>query len=99
MGYLYGQLRKWRRLLPLQLFGYKRVRQDRTRGHLRPRLPTHGRSPDVRRFPIAEEDEAHQDYQDVVQEVIALSFAVFSILSCSYNSLRVGIRGAHSCTK
>jgi hypothetical protein len=41
MGHFNGQLRQRRRILPLQLLGHKRMRQDRASRHLRTWLPTH----------------------------------------------------------
>lgn len=69
MGYFNGQLRKWRRILPLQLLGHKRMRQDCASGHICSRVPANRGGADVWYFPVTKEDEAHQDYQDVVQEV------------------------------
>lgn len=74
MGHLHGQLRQRRRLLPLQLLRHPRLRQDRTGRHLRAGLPAYRRSAHVRHLPIAEEDEAHKDYKDVVQEVEGFCF-------------------------
>ena len=39
LRHLDGQLRQWRRLLSLQLFGGARLRPHRAGRHLRPRLP------------------------------------------------------------
>lgn len=88
MGHLHGQLREWRRILPLQLLGHKRVRQDRARGYLRSRMPAYCGSSYVWCFPVTEEDEAHKDYQDVVQEVIAHPLVSFL---CSCDGLCVGV--------
>ena len=69
MGDLNGFLRQWRWVLPLQLLSHKRLRQDCTGRHLRPRMPAYGRSTDVWHLPVTEKDEAHKDYENVVQEV------------------------------
>jgi hypothetical protein len=45
------------------------MRQDCARRHLRAWMPAYGRGADVRHLPAAEEDEAHKDHKDVVQEV------------------------------
>jgi hypothetical protein len=59
--HLDGQLRQWRRLLSLQLFGGARLRPHRARGHLCPRLPADRRSPALRRDAVAAEDPPHRD--------------------------------------
>lgn len=75
MGYFHGQLCQRRRILSLQLFRHKRLRQDCARRYLRTGMPSNVRSVDVWYLPTAEEDEAYQDYTYVVQEVVeALCF-------------------------
>jgi len=69
VGYFHGQLREWGWLLPLQLLGYKRLRQDCARGYLCTGMPSNIRSAHVRYLPIAKEDETYKDYTHVVQEI------------------------------
>ena len=69
MGHLHGQLRERRRILPLQLLGHKRLRQDRTGGYLCAWMPANSRGAHVWHLPAAEENETHKDHKNVVQEV------------------------------
>lgn len=69
VGHLYGQLCERRRILSLQLFRNKRLRQDCTGRYLRPRMPAYIGSADVWHIPAAEEDETYEDHTHVVQEV------------------------------
>uniref|UniRef100_A0A7N9IB58 NADH dehydrogenase [ubiquinone] iron-sulfur protein 7, mitochondrial n=1 Tax=Macaca fascicularis TaxID=9541 RepID=A0A7N9IB58_MACFA len=64
------KLRQRRRLLPLLLLGGEGLRPHRARGHLHPRLPTHGRGPAVRRPAAAEEDQAGAEGADLVPQVV-----------------------------
>src|SRR3954465_13056137 len=56
LGDQHGQLRQWRRLLSLFLFGGARLRPDRAGGHLRPRLPADRRGAPVRHHAAAAEN-------------------------------------------
>ncbi|XP_057565721.1 NADH dehydrogenase [ubiquinone] iron-sulfur protein 7, mitochondrial isoform X1 [Hippopotamus amphibius kiboko] len=55
---VHGELCQRRRLLPLLLLRGAGLRPHRARGHLRPRLPAHGRGPALRHPAAAEEDQA-----------------------------------------
>ena len=57
----HGQLRQWRRLLPLQLLGGARLRPDRAGGRLCAGLPADGRGAGLRDHAAAEEDPADRD--------------------------------------
>jgi hypothetical protein len=59
--HLDGQLRQWRRLLPLQLFRGARLRPHRAGGHLRPRLPADGRGAALWRDAVAAQDPPRRD--------------------------------------
>jgi len=95
MGHFHGQLCERRRILPLQLLGYKRVRQDRAGGYLCSGLPANVGSAHVWHFPATEEDEAYEDHTDVVQEV-ELFFLLFSRRSGQCNFMLMGTGGAHT---
>uniref|UniRef100_A0A4D5RFI8 Putative secreted protein n=1 Tax=Ixodes scapularis TaxID=6945 RepID=A0A4D5RFI8_IXOSC len=69
MGNLHGQLRQRRGLLPLLLLGGARLRPHHPSRHLRPRLPTNCRGPDVRNPSASEEDQAHEHCTNVVPEI------------------------------
>ena len=56
LGDQHGQLRQWRRLLPLFLFRGARLRPRGAGGRLCPGLPAHGRGAGLRHHAIAEED-------------------------------------------
>ncbi len=74
MGHQHGQLRKWRRILSLQLLGGEGCRSDRASGHLRTGMPTYGGSFAIWRIFVAEEDEGNEDDEDVVSEMSAMRY-------------------------
>ena len=61
LGDQHGQLRQWRRLLPLFLLGGARLRPGRAGGYLRARLPADGRGAGLRHHAVAEENPPHRD--------------------------------------
>src|SRR4026209_2191619 len=66
LRHLHGQLRQWRRLLSLLLFGGKRLRPHRARRYLCACLPTEGRSSRLRRAPPAKEDQADRHHRALI---------------------------------
>src|SRR6478672_5676469 len=60
LRHLDGQLRQWRRLLPLQLLGGARLRPHRSGRHLRAGLPADRRGAALRHPAAAEEDPPHR---------------------------------------
>ena len=62
VGDLDGQLRQWRRLLPLFLFSRARLRSHRAGGCLRSRLPADRRSAGVRHPAAHEENPPYQHH-------------------------------------
>src|SRR5579859_3321840 len=67
LGDLDGQLRQWRRLLPLLLFGGARLRPRRAGRHLCSGLPAFGRGARLWRSAAAEEDPPHRHHREVNQ--------------------------------
>ncbi|MCL4146861.1 UNVERIFIED_CONTAM: hypothetical protein GTU68_042071 [Idotea baltica] len=59
LRHFHGVLRKWRRLLPLFLFGGARLRPGGSGRYLRPGLSSDGRGAALRRADASKEDPAH----------------------------------------
>ena len=66
MGHQHGILREWGWLLSLLVQCNARMRQNCAGGYLCPWMSTYVGGADVWYFPAAEEDEAHEDYENVV---------------------------------
>lgn len=90
MGYFNGQLcqRWW--ILPLLLLRCARMRQDCSRGHLRPWMPSNCWSSTVWRPAVAEEDQQAQGFPSLVEQVnqhfSAFLSATNTILSKCYRA-------------
>lgn len=85
LGDLHGQLRQWRWVLPLLLFGGPRLRPDRPRWHLRARLPPHRRGPPLWNPPAPEEDQPAEGLPHVVDQVTPPLPAALSCFSVALN--------------
>ena len=61
-----GQLRQWRRLLPLLLLGRARLRPHRACRHLRSGLPADRRGAGLRRAALAAQDPPHWNDRKII---------------------------------